>query len=93
MTVRISIRLGAEVRQELEREARSRGLPLATFLREVATETARHLRRKRIGEQSEAVGRYVASHPHAKEFYEFWGRPDWEGLGEPPQLRSRLDDE
>jgi hypothetical protein len=49
-------------------------------LREIATEAARQAKRKRIREESEAVGRYVASNPEAKEFCEFWGTPRQEGL-------------
>ena len=74
----ISIRLDDKVRVELEAEARTRNIGLATLLREIATEAARQARRKRIREQSEAVGRYVATHPDAKEFYEFWGTPRME---------------
>jgi hypothetical protein len=76
----VSIRLDDEVRQTLEAEARSRNIGLATLLRQIAKEAARQVKRKRIREQSEAVGRYVASHPEAKEFCEFWGTPRQEGL-------------
>jgi len=71
----ISIRLDDNVREELEAQARARRIGLATLLREIATEAARQAKRKRIREQSAAVGRYVATHPEAKEFYEFWGTP------------------
>ncbi len=80
MSAPISIRLDDKIRQELETEARVRHIGLATLLRETATEAARQVRRKRIREQSEAVGRYVASHPEAKEFCDFWGTPRQEGL-------------
>jgi hypothetical protein len=80
MAAPISIRLDDKVREELEAEARARNIGLATLLREIATEAARQAKRKRIREQSEAVGRYVASNPEAKEFYEFWGTPRMEGL-------------
>ena len=80
MAAPISIRLDDEVRQTLEAEARSRNIGLATLLRQIAKEAARQVKRKRIREQSEAVGRYVASHPEAKEFCEFWGTPRQEGL-------------
>jgi hypothetical protein len=80
MSAPVSIRLDDEVRKTLEAEARSRNIGLATLLRQIAADAARQLRRKRIREQSEAVGRYVASHPEAKEFYEFWGTPRIEGL-------------
>lgn len=80
MTAPISVRLEDKVREELEAEARARNIGLSTLLREIATEAARQVKRKRIREQSEAVGRYVASNPEAKEFYEFWGTPRMEGL-------------
>lgn len=92
MSAPISIRLDDAVRSELEAEARARKIGLSTLLRQIAAETATELRKKRIREQSEAVGRYVASHPEAKEFYEFWGRPDWEALGTPPKLGSSPDE-
>ena len=79
MAAPISIRLDDEVRQELEAEARARNIGLATLLRQIAKDAARQVKRKRIWEQSEAVGRYVASNPEAKEFYEFWGTPRMEG--------------
>ena len=80
MIAPISVRLDDKVREELEAEARARNIGLSTLLREIATEAARQAKRKRIREQSEAVGRYVASNPDAKEFYEFWGTPRMEGL-------------
>jgi hypothetical protein len=80
MAAPISIRLDDEVRATLEAEARSRNIGLATLLRQIAKEAARQVKRKRIREQSEAVGRYVASSPEAREFCEFWGTPHQEGL-------------
>jgi len=80
MAAPISIRLDDEVRATLEAEARARNIGLATLLRQIAKEAARQVKRKRIREQSEAVGRYVASNPEAKEFCEFWGTPRQEGL-------------
>lgn len=80
MAAPISIRLDDEVRETLEAEARSRNIGLATLLRQIAKEAARQVKRKRIREQSEAVGRYVASNPEAREFCEFWGTPRQEGL-------------
>jgi hypothetical protein len=65
---------------DYEAQARSRNIGLATLLRQIAKEAARQVKRKRIREQSEAVGRYVANHPEAKEFCEFWGTPRQEGL-------------
>jgi post-segregation antitoxin (ccd killing protein) len=80
MTAPISVRLDNGVREELEAQARARNIGLSTLLREIATEAARQAKRKRIREQTEAVGRYVATHPEAKEFCEFWGTPRQEGL-------------
>jgi hypothetical protein len=80
MAAPVSIRLDDEVRETLEAEARARNIGLATLLRQIAKEAARQVKRKRIREQSEAVGRYVANYPEAKEFYEFWGTPRMAGL-------------
>ena len=89
MPSHISIRLDDEIRQTLEAEAGSRNIGLSTLLREIPTEAARQTKRRRIREQAEAVGRYVASSPEAAEFFEFWGTPRQEGLGKPPKLRSK----
>jgi len=91
VTARISISLDGDLRRTLEAEADSRGVSLDALVSELVTEAARQLRRKRIREQAETVGRYVASNPEAKEFYELWGTPRVEGLGPPPKLRSRDD--
>jgi hypothetical protein len=87
----IPIDLDEDLRRILEAEADSRGVSLDALVSELVTEAARQLRRKRIREQSEAVGRYLESNPEAKEFYEFWGMPRAEGLGPPQTLRSRDD--
>jgi hypothetical protein len=83
----ILINLDEDLRRTLEAEADSRGVTLDALLSELVTDTARQLRRKRIREQSEAVGRYVASNREAGEFCEFWGTPRAEGLGRAPKLR------
>ena len=80
MAAPISIRLDDEVRKTLETEAQARQIGLATLLRQIAAEAARQVKRQRIREQSEAVGRYIASNPEAKEFAEFWGTPRIDGL-------------
>jgi predicted transcriptional regulator len=79
MATPISVRLDDNVREELEAQARIRNVGLSTLLRDIAKEAARQAKRKRIREQTEAVGRYVATHPEAKEFYNFWGTPRQEG--------------
>jgi hypothetical protein len=80
MTAPISIRLDDSVRATLEAEARDRGIGLATYLRELAADAAREVRRKRIRAQSAEVARYIAENPEAREFAEFWGTPRSEGL-------------
>ena len=75
MTAPISVRLDDDVRRTLDAEARRRGIGLGTLLRQLAAEAAREVHRKRIHAQSEAVGRYVAANPEARDFYEFWGTP------------------
>ena len=75
MGVPISIRLDDDVRDELETQARARGVGLATLLRDLATEAARKARRERIRKASERVGSHIASSVDGKAFYEDWGTP------------------
>ena len=76
MGVPISIRLDDDVRHELEGQARSRGIGLATLLRELAAQAARETRRARIRAASGAVGCHVEGSPDAQAFYDGWGTPD-----------------
>jgi GNAT superfamily N-acetyltransferase len=71
----ISIRLDDDVRDELEAHARSRGIGLATFLRDLATEAAREARRTRIRQASAAIGAHVATSAKREAFYEECGTP------------------
>lgn len=75
MGVPISIRLDDDVRDELEAQARARGVGLATLLRDLATEAARNARRARIHGASARIGDYVADSPEGKAFYADWGTP------------------
>jgi GNAT superfamily N-acetyltransferase len=75
MPAPISIRLDDDVRATLEAEARSRGVGLATYLRQIAAEAARNVRRARIRAQSAAVGRSAVERPVARDFYQEWGTP------------------
>ena len=75
MGVPISIRLDDDVRDELESQARSQGIGLATLLRDLATRTAREARRTRIRQASETVARHVAGYAEGHAFYEDWGTP------------------
>jgi GNAT superfamily N-acetyltransferase len=80
MSPPVSVRLDDDIRQTLAEEARSRGIGLSAYLRQVATEEARRIRRERIRRQSREVGAYVAATPAAQEFYEDWGSPDSDGV-------------
>jgi GNAT superfamily N-acetyltransferase len=71
----ISIRLDDDVRDELAAEARSRGIGLATLLRELATTAAREAKRARIRRDSAAVAAHVATSAEGRSFYEEWGTP------------------
>ncbi len=75
MGVPISIRLDDDVRDELESQARARGIGLATLLRDVATDAARNARRERIRKASERVGSHIIGSAEGKAFYEEWGTP------------------
>jgi len=75
MGVPISIRLDDDVREELEAQARARGVGLATLLRDLATEAARKARRTRIHQASGAVGAHIAASAEGRAFYEEWGTP------------------
>jgi len=75
MGVPISIRLDDDVRDELEAQARARGVGLATLLRDLATAAARNARRERIRKASATIGSHVAGSMEAKAFYEDWGTP------------------
>lgn len=75
MGVPISIRLTDDVRATLETEAASRGVGLATLLRDLATEAARAARQARIRRDSAAVGAHVAASAEARAFYADWGTP------------------
>ncbi len=77
MGVPISIRLNDEVRAELEAEASSLGIGLATYLRDLATEAARAARRARIRRDSAAVGEHAAASAEGRAFYAGWGTPHW----------------
>lgn len=76
MGVPISIRLDEDVRQELEDQARHRGIGLGTLLRELATQAASEARRARIRDASQTVARHVAGSAEARAFYEGWGTPN-----------------
>jgi len=71
MSAPISIRLDAEVRATLVAEANDHGIGLATYIRQLATDAAREVRRKRIREQTAVVAKYIRENKEAQEFMEF----------------------
>ena len=75
----LSIRLDDDTQATLEDAAKARGIGLATYLRELAANEARRVRRERIRAQSRAVGAYVASSPEGQAFYAEWGTPTADG--------------
>lgn len=76
MGMPISIRLDDDVRAELDAQAQSRGIGLATLLRELATNAARDARRERIIAASQSIGAHVAGSAEAQAFYQDWGTPN-----------------
>jgi uncharacterized protein (DUF1778 family) len=80
MTAPISIRLDSDVREILESEARARGTGLSSYLRQLATDAARDVRRAKIRAESEAVARHVVASSDARAFVEDWGTPGSDGL-------------
>ena len=74
MRAPLSIRLDDNVRDTLEKEALARNVGLATYLRELASDRARQLRRERIQRQSAEVGAHVEASVDAAEFYADWGK-------------------
>jgi len=74
----LSLRLDEVDQQTLEAAAKRRGIGLSTYLRQLAADEARRLRRERIRQQSADIGVYVRESVDAKEFYDDWGsvKPD-----------------
>lgn len=77
----VSIRLDEDVQALLEDAARHRGIGLSTYLRELAADEARRVRKERILAQSRAVAAYVSSSADARAFYEEWGTPTTDDNG------------
>lgn len=71
----VSVRLDDDIQATLEAVAKERGIGLSTYLRELAVDEAKRIRRERIRAQSRAVGAYVASSAEADAFYRDWGTP------------------
>jgi len=71
----VSVRLDEQVQTTLEEVARSRGVGLSTYLRDLAAAEAVRICKERIRAQSENVGRYVTRSKKAEAFYSDWGMP------------------
>ncbi len=80
MAVPVSIRLDDHVREELEAQARSRGIGLSTLLRDLLTEAARAAKRARIRQASAAVGEHILTSADGQAFYKAWGTPQTDGV-------------
>ena len=75
----VSVRLDEDVQVTLEQAAKAKGIGLSTYLRELAVDEARRVRRERIREQSRAVGAYLTSSAEGQAFYAEWGTPTADG--------------
>ena len=54
---------------------------VGSYLRELAMDEAKRIRRERIRAQSRRVGTYIAVSPEGHAFYADWGTPTAEGNG------------
>jgi hypothetical protein len=70
----ISVRLDDDVRATLEADAKDHGIGLATYLRNIATDRAKLVRKAKIREESRRVAERNRNDPEAREFYDFWDR-------------------
>ena len=77
----LSLRLDEGDQITLESAAKQRGVGLSTYLRQLAAEEAKRLRRERIRQQSANVAAFLSQSPAAQDFYADWGSlaPDAEG--------------
>jgi hypothetical protein len=74
MAAPISVRLDDHVRATLEADAKEHGIGLATYLRNIATDRAKLVRKTKIREESRLVAERNRDDPDAREFYDFWDR-------------------
>jgi hypothetical protein len=72
MAAPVSVRLDDEVRATLEADAKQHGIGLATYLRNLATDRAKLVRKANIRAESRRVAEYNSDNPDAQEFYDFW---------------------
>jgi len=74
----LSVRLDPDVREILKEAAAAQGVPLRTYLRSIAADHARTLRRQRIRAESKTVGAYVRSSREGRAYYDEVGTPSAE---------------
>jgi hypothetical protein len=74
MAAPVSVRLDDEVRATLEADAKQHGIGLATYLRNLATDRAKLVRKANVRTESRHVAEYNRDNPDAQEFYDFWDR-------------------
>lgn len=75
----ISIRLNPDVRETLQAEAKTLGIGLASYLRQMAAKAARDATRARLRAGSAAVATHIAEDRSARNFMGEWGTPGAEG--------------
>jgi hypothetical protein len=74
MAAPVSVRLDDDVRATLEADAKLHGIGLATYLRNLATDRAKLVRKASIRAESRRVAEHNRDNPDAQEFYDFWDR-------------------
>ncbi|MEZ7137946.1 hypothetical protein [Komagataeibacter sp. SM21] len=80
MTSPLSIRLDDRLRDDLEREANARGVPLSRLVRELLEEGVSLARRERIRADGASVAAYAAGAPEARALFD--GAGGGQGHGE-----------
>ncbi|MCE2576753.1 hypothetical protein [Komagataeibacter sp. FNDCR2] len=80
MTSPLSIRLDDRLRDDLEREASARGVPLSRLVRELLEEGVSLARRERIRADGARVAAYAAAAPEARALFD--GASGGQGHGE-----------
>ncbi|HKM63039.1 MAG TPA: hypothetical protein VJY39_11170 [Acidisphaera sp.] len=80
MTKELTIRLSKTLREALEWKAQSLGVTLDTLVTKVVNQAAEDTFRERVRTEVAKLAEHLASSPEAREFFEFWGTPDWDML-------------
>ncbi len=75
MTDPVSVRLDDDTRRTLATAAKSRGVGLSTYLRDLAADEARRLRKARIRARSRDIAAHIERDPSAHAFNADWTKP------------------